>query len=376
MKFVFLSHDGNCTGGAQKCLVDLLKGIRLKYPDSKIYVIFPNVGDLLEKCLPYIDGFKVISMRWWLLETNKEVSFRKKLSFIYKLLKIALKISVYLRSIKPDYAISNTIVLPHLSLACFFLSIKHIWFIHEIPNTWKGRNFIFSDSTIYKWLDIFSNKVIVPSIYAENFYKQKIPAYKIDVVDQAVEINLESLSQKTIHQCYTLLLVGTFDLNKGQLELLQAIRMIKDSGRDIHCYLVGADAGTLPVCQDFIFVNKLSDNVTILPFTDNIIELYLLADVLIVCSEFETFGRVAVEALKCNLPVILSNVGANFERVSDGVNGFLYKKGDVDDLVCKIELLRDESRRAEFIRQIKKMDFGKYTAIGFANQFCNFIKSL
>lgn len=375
MRFVFLSHDGSCTGGAQKCLVDLLKGIRLKYPDSKIYIIFPNEGDLIEKCLPYIDGFKIISMKWWLLEKNKVVSSRRKLSFLFKLLKITLKIKKYLRSIKPDYGISNTIVLPHLSFVCFLLSIKHIWFIHEIPNTWKGRKFIFSDSTIYKWLDIFSKKIIVPSMYAKKFYEQKICTNKIGVIDQAVEINLVNLSQVTPHQFYTLLLVGTFDYNKGQLELLQAIKIIKDSGKDIHCYFVGADAGTLTACEEFILLNKLSNNVTIMPFIDNVVELYLLADVLICCSEFETFGRVTVEAQKCNLPVILSNVGANSERICDGVNGLFYKKGDIEDLVYKIELLRDESKRADFVKHIKKMDFGRYTAVSFADRFCDFISS-
>lgn len=77
----------------------------------------------------------------------------------------------------------------------------------------------------------------------------------------------------------------------------------------------------------------------------------------------------AVEAQKCGLPVILSNVGANPERIQDGVNGLLYKKGDIDDLVYKIEILRDECKRNEFVAQIKQSELDQYSIVNFASQF-------
>lgn len=375
MKLVFLSHDGNCSGGAQKCLVDLLKGIRLKYPDSKIYMIFPYEGDLLNICSPYIDGYKVIPMCWWLLDDNGIVPFRKKLSFIFKSLKKAMKISRYLRMVKPDYAITNTIVLPYLALSCRFLSIKHIWFIHEIPATWNDRKFVFAAKTVYKWINRLSRNVIVPSNYAKSFYAREISVDKIGVVDQAVDIAPRLSSPREKHERYTILLVGTFDSNKGQLELLQAVKRIVNSGKDINCYLVGADAGSLSNCKEYIALNRLESNVVIIPFTEQIETYYLLADVLVVCSGFETFGRVAVEAQKCGLPVILSNVGANPERIEDGVNGLLYTKGDINDLVTKIEMLRDGCIRSEFVKHIKQTDLDRYSIVDFASKFCDFIKS-
>lgn len=374
MKLVFLSHDGNCNGGAQKCLVDLLKGIRLKYPDSKIYMIFPYKGDLLSICSPYIDGYKVIPMRWWLLDDNRTVSLKKKLSFIFKLLKKTKEIRRYLQLIKPDYAITNTIVLPHLALSCRFLSINHIWFIHEIPVTWSDRRFIFATKTVYKLIDRLSRKVIVPSNYAKNFYKREIPTDKIVVIDQAVDIDPMYSSQKRKHQRYTILLVGTFDSNKGQIELLQAVKEIVNSGKDIMCYLVGADAGSLSICKEYIALNKLGGDVAIIPFTEHVEAYYLLADVLVVCSGFETFGRVVVEAQKCGLPVILSNVGANPERIQDGKNGLLYTKGDIGDLVAKIEMLRDEHVRSNFVEQIKLTGLERYDIARFASEFCEFVK--
>lgn len=374
MRLIFLSHDSNHNGGAQKCLVDLFKGLKHKYPSCEIYVIFPSNGELIDTCLPYIDGYKVIAMRWWLLNDNKSVSFRKKISFAFKAIKKAIKISNYLRLIKPDYAITNTIVLPYLALSCRLLSINHIWFIHEIPLTWHDRRFIFATETVYKWIDCLSTKIITPSKYAKAFYLKVISSHKISVINQAVDIDVVSSFCRKDHDRYNVLLVGTFDSNKGQLELLQAIKKIKDSNRDINCYLVGSDAGGLLSCMEFIALNNLENNVVIASFTDYIQSYYLLSDVLVVCSGFETFGRVVVEAQKCGLPVILSNVGANPERIQDGVNGLLYEKGDIDDLVYKIEILRDECKRKEFVEQIKQTELDKYSLDSFATQFYDLLR--
>ena len=114
-----------------------------------------------------------------------------------------------------------------------------------------------------------------------------------------------------------------------------------DVGRDIYCYLVGPDIGLKSVCQEYIRMNKLERNVEIVPFTNQISLYYYMTDVLLVCSAIESFGRVAVEAQRCGLPVILSDVGANPERIEKVVNGLLYKKGDITDLIEKIEILRD-----------------------------------
>ena len=130
MRLVFLSHDSNHNGGAQKCLVDLFKGLKCRYSHCEIYVIFPSEGELIDTCMPYIDGYKIISMPWWLLNNDRMVSPRKKISFVFKVIKKAIKIRSYLRLVKPDYGITNTIVLPYLALACKIMSIKHLWFIH------------------------------------------------------------------------------------------------------------------------------------------------------------------------------------------------------------------------------------------------------
>ena len=64
-----------------------------------------------------------------------DIGTREKLSYIRKLLKYSIKLTRYLRRIKPDYGMTNTVVFPHLAISCKMLGIKHCWFIHEIPIT-------------------------------------------------------------------------------------------------------------------------------------------------------------------------------------------------------------------------------------------------
>lgn len=52
---------------------------------------------------------------------------------------------------------------------------------------------------------------------------------------------------------------------------------------------------------------------------------------------YETFGRVAIEAFACDVPVIASHLGAMAEIVEDGRTGLLFNPSDPQDLATKVE---------------------------------------
>src|SRR5947199_229261 len=78
-------------------------------------------------------------------------------------------------------------------------------------------------------------------------------------------------------------------------------------------------ANTHGVAQDVLFVGKQND----------MSELLAISDVLLLPSELESFGLVALEAMACEVPVIATRVGGVPEVVRDGVDGFLYDVGDI-----------------------------------------------
>jgi N-acetyl-alpha-D-glucosaminyl L-malate synthase BshA len=78
-------------------------------------------------------------------------------------------------------------------------------------------------------------------------------------------------------------------------------------------------ANTHGIAQDVHFVGKQND----------MSELLAISDVLLLPSELESFGLVALEAMACEVPVIATRVGGIPEVVRDGVDGFLYEVGDI-----------------------------------------------
>lgn len=71
-------------------------------------------------------------------------------------------------------------------------------------------------------------------------------------------------------------------------------------------------------------------------------ELFSQVDFLVAPSEWaEPLGRVAIEAFVHGVPVIASRIGGLKDLVEDGLTGFLFQPGNVDDLTKCIERASD-----------------------------------
>ena len=72
---------------------------------------------------------------------------------------------------------------------------------------------------------------------------------------------------------------------------------------------------------------------------------YHMADIYISPSHVDGSSISLLEALACGMPSLVSDIPGNKEWIEDGVNGWLFRDGDVDDLAEKI-LLAIKSRRS------------------------------
>ncbi len=72
---------------------------------------------------------------------------------------------------------------------------------------------------------------------------------------------------------------------------------------------------------------------------------YHMADIYISPSHVDGSSVTLMEALACGMPCLVSDIPGNKEWVEDGVNGWLFRDGDVDDLAEKI-LSAIKSRRS------------------------------
>ncbi len=88
----------------------------------------------------------------------------------------------------------------------------------------------------------------------------------------------------------------------------------------------------------------LSDKVHFLGKQENLEELYSISDLMLLVSEKESFGLVALEAMACGVPCIGTNVGGIPEVISDGETGYICEMGDIDPIAKKgIEILLNEA---------------------------------
>lgn len=111
MKILFFSHGKRANGGAERCLLDLVKGLKQARESWEIYVVFPAKDELWEMTRPYLSGYAFIRQPWWLVRPKKR-NWRKRLLFNLKKSPAIRKTRDYIREIKPDITITNTLATP------------------------------------------------------------------------------------------------------------------------------------------------------------------------------------------------------------------------------------------------------------------------
>jgi len=79
---------------------------------------------------------------------------------------------------------------------------------------------------------------------------------------------------------------------------------------------------------------------------DDVAEMLALADVFVLPSESEGFGRVLVEAMAMGRPVVATNVGGIPDIVLDGETGLLVEPANAAALADAVRALVDEPARA------------------------------
>ncbi len=87
---------------------------------------------------------------------------------------------------------------------------------------------------------------------------------------------------------------------------------------------------------------KVERHITFLGKQDHVERLIPLAHVLLMPSDMESFGLVALEAMACEVVPIATRVGGVPELITDGEDGFLHEVGDIEGMAAHaVALLTD-----------------------------------
>lgn len=113
---------------------------------------------------------------------------------------------------------------------------------------------------------------------------------------------------------------------------------------DAHLVLIG-DGPELSVAHDLVRTHGIHDRVSFMGIQDAMDEILVGADLLLLPSEHESFGLVALEAMASGVPVIATNQGGTRELIESGVSGYLADPHDVEGMARQaIEVLSSNER--------------------------------
>ncbi len=91
--------------------------------------------------------------------------------------------------------------------------------------------------------------------------------------------------------------------------------------------------------SELINSEKMVEYIHIIPFQDNVLPIINGADIVLSCSQMEGFGRVVLESMLLEKPVIATDTGGTPELIKDGETGLLYTPGNYLQLADQIEKL-------------------------------------
>jgi glycosyltransferase involved in cell wall biosynthesis len=92
---------------------------------------------------------------------------------------------------------------------------------------------------------------------------------------------------------------------------------------------------------------KLAEHVSFLGKQNHVERLIPAAHVLLMPSEMESFGLVALEAMACGVAPVATEVGGVPELIVNGENGFMEKVGDIAAQAARVgSLLTDDALHA------------------------------
>jgi glycogen(starch) synthase len=137
--------------------------------------------------------------------------------------------------------------------------------------------------------------------------------------------------------CRFLAFIGRLERRKGVLELAVALPRVLAGQPDLHCVLVGRDAGEQggAVREELLEATEpVRDRVHLLGELprESALSVVARAELVVLPSRWEAFGFVATEALALGRAVVATSGSGLAEVIEDGRSGWLVPPGDADAL--------------------------------------------
>ena len=334
---------------AYECLSRIVKA----HPDDEFYFLFDRKPDpkfiFAENVKPVV--LFPQARHPFLYVIYFEISVRRALRKIKPDVYLSTDAYLSLRSKTPQIAVFHDINFEHFPQDFPRLALWH--YKKFFPRFARKAKKIITVSEFSK-LDIIDNYKVEPD--------------KIEVVYNGANEGFKPISEEEkteIRNQYTsgyqyFMFVGSLHPRKNLARLFLAYDMFKErTGSDVKLLIVGEKRWWTEPIQKAYEAMKHKDDVVFVGHLqmDELHRVTAAALASVYVSYFEGFGIPIVEAYKCDVPVITSNVTSMPEVAGDAA--LLVDPFDVESIASALELVMDENVRNSLIEKgrVRRNDF-------------------
>lgn len=355
MKVLFISHVslGEDLYGAAQSLVYLIEGLQEK--GVKCFVILPGDGSQLERMNPPVKYMTLPYNMWAKDQRNLLKRVLNTAShFIFSPI-----VAVYAIQWQVDIIYTNSIMTPIGALAAGLLGKPHVLHVREFG--WEDFRFRFDLGEAFsaRLMSNLSKRVIMISKALEKKYSHYINPNKMDVIYNPVHISNGHLQRKSSenigkdqNHVPKLVIVGRIHPSKGQEDAISAVNELIQRDIGVSLDIVGSGEDQhINELEHMIRKHNLQQYVHLTGYVDDPERIMKAADICLVCSRSEAFGRVTAEAMIAKTSIVGARTGATPELIRENKDGLLYDYGDPVDLANKIEYILENPEEAARMRE-------------------------
>jgi len=228
--------------------------------------------------------------------------------------------------------------------------IRVVTTLHGTDITLVGQDPSFHSITRFSILRSDAITAVSEYLRRETVERFDIPAESIEVIPNFVDLGRY---RRDLSGCHRSQLAPDGEKIVMHISNFRPVKRVDDvvrvfarASRRVAARLVlVGDGPARGLAQKVAEEEGVAENVVFLGKQSSVAELLACADVLLLPSESEAFGLVALEAMACGVPVVATAVGGVPELVPHGVAGFLAPLGDVETMADGVvELLGNPDR--------------------------------
>ena len=347
MRIAWVSQKGNLTGGAELAMIEGVLGLAKQ--GHTVSVFSPSEGSLCRRLRDEQIRVEVLPYERW-VTFGQDLTPRRKLGRLRRAWPQVRGLAVALRAQTPNVVVSNTIATAAGALAARLAGLPHVWFIHEMFGR-EGHiiNFDWGARLSLGIIQGLSARILVNSPTTFRFYAGRLNPQRLRLVNYAVGMpDHVAPDPQGASDRFKIIQVGRLSAGKRPEDAIRAVNCLLHEAIPAHLTLIGhSDPDHEAYLRRLVIEMGLEGKVQFLPFGSPY-PFVAAADVAVLCSEGESFGRVTVEAMKLGKPVVGARSGGTIDLIRDGATGLLFEPGSFDDLAAKLaQLYRDPDFRRQ-----------------------------